>query len=162
MTSSLKPAWWFIFYQDQVLLEKKDGAFTIPCTSEAPIALNGHTIHDLTSLNGYLCKTVITDSPVAENNRYLMVELRGSYDYIPKSQFNMAGKAREILHRDKTSTYCPVCGSQTRQIMPIAKKCPDCGYEIFPNLSTAILALVRKDDSILMMRARKFRCSFYG
>lgn len=157
-----KPAWWFVFYKDQVLLEKKDSSYTIPCLDEAPIALNGHAVHDLASLNGYPCKTTFTDTPVEENDRYLLVDLRSSYDYIPLPQFNMAGKAWEILYWDKTSIYCPVCGTATRQVMQIAKKCPECGYEMYPNISTAILALVRKEDSILLVRARNFRGSFHG
>lgn len=158
----IKPAWWFVFYNDQVLLEKKEHSYTIPCLAEAPIVLNGHAVHNLTSLNGYPCKTVMAHAPVEENDRYLMVNLRGSYDYIPQHLFNMAGKAWEILYWDKTSAYCPVCGAMTQPYMPIAKKCPDCGYEMFPNISAAILALVRKDDSILLVRARNFRGSFYG
>lgn len=160
--NSQSPTWWFVFYNDQVLLEKKDNAYTIPCLTEAPIALNGHTIHDLAPLNGCPCKTAATDAPVEENDRYLMVELRSIYDHIPRIQFGMAGKAREILYWDKTSTYCPVCGAQTRQFMPIAKKCPECGYEMFPNIATAILALVRKGNSVLLVRAHNFRSSFYG
>lgn len=156
------PVWWFIFHNDRVLLEKKESSFTIPCTCEAPIALNGHTVHELTTLGNYACKTVKIDSPVEENDKFLMVDLRGAYDYLPHPQFNMAGKASEILYWDKTSTYCPVCGVPTQTFMPIAKKCPQCGYEMFPNISTAILALVRKGDSILLVRARNFRGPFHG
>lgn len=157
-----EPAWWFIFHNDQVLLEKKDDSYTIPCSTEAPIALNGHTIHDLATLHGYSCKTVTMDSPVEENEKFLMIDLRGSYDIIPRTQFKMAGKAREILYWDKTSSYCPVCGAQTQQFMPIAKKCPECGYEMFPNITTAILALVRKGDSILLVQALNFRAPFHS
>lgn len=160
--NNVKPAWWFVFYNDQILLEKKDGSYTIPCLDKAPIALNGHAIHDLTTLNGYPCKTVTVDTPIEESEQHLMVELRGSYDYIPRPQFDMAGKAREILYWDKTSTYCPVCGTPTQSYMPIAKKCPNCSYEMFPNISTAILALVRKGNSILLVRARNFRGPFHG
>ena len=160
--STSQSYWWFVFYNDQVLLEKKDGSYTIPCTSEAPIALNGHIIHDLATLNGHACKAVATDQPIEENEQFMLVDLRGSYDFIPHQQFNMAGKAREILYWDKTTTYCPVCGTPTKQFMPIAKKCPSCSYEMFPNISTAILALVRKGDSILLVRAHNFRGPFHG
>lgn len=154
--------WWFVFYKDQVLLEKKDSAYTIPCLNEAPIELNGHAVHDLASLDNYPCKTTFTDIPVEEDGRYLMVDMRSSYDYISHPQFNMAGKAREVLYWDKTSVYCPACGSQTMQFMPVAKKCPRCRHEMYPNISTAILALVRKDDSVLLVRARNFRGPFHG
>lgn len=160
--NSPETAWWFIFYKDQVLLEKKENSYTIPFRTEAPIVHNGHTVHELTSLDGYACKTVTIDVPIEENDQYKMVELRGTYDYIPRRLFHVAGKAREILHWDKTSSYCPVCGAQTQQFMPIAKKCPECAYEMFPSISTAILALVRKEDAILLVRAHNFRGTFHG
>lgn len=157
-----QPVWWFVFHNSEVLLEKKNSSYTIPCLTEAPITLNGHAVHNLTAFEGYPCKTVMANIPVEETDQFLMVDLRGSYDYLPLPLFNMAGKAWQILYWDKTSAYCPVCGSMTQPYMPIAKKCPDCGYEMFPNISTAVLALVRKEDSILLVRARNFRGSFYG
>lgn len=158
-----QPIWWFIFYKDRVLLEKKGEFFSIPCTPEIPVSLNVNTaIHDIADLNGYSCKTITIESDIEENEHYVMIDLRSSYDYIPHTQFSMAGKAREILYWDKTSRYCPVCGADTQLFMPIAKKCPVCSHEIYPNISTAILVLVRKENSILLVRAHNFVRPFHG
>lgn len=44
---------WFIFYQDQLLLEKKNNAFSIPSGESAPIAIpEGTTVHTLTTPDG--------------------------------------------------------------------------------------------------------------
>ncbi len=33
-------SWWFIFYKDQLLLEKKeDGIYTVPCGESSPIVI---------------------------------------------------------------------------------------------------------------------------
>ena len=40
------------------------------------------------------------------------------------------------------------------------KKCPNCGREVYPAISTAILVLVRKGDSILLVHARNFKGRF--
>ena len=40
------------------------------------------------------------------------------------------------------------------------KRCPSCGREVYPAISTAILVLVRKDDSILLVHARNFKGRF--
>lgn len=161
--NNLKPTWWFVFHSDRILLEKRNHSFTIPQRIEAPITLNeNHTIHELPTLDGYDCRTVAIDQAIVESDSYLMVGLRESYDCISQALFNMAGKAWQILYWDKTTVFCSVCGTQLQPFMPIAKKCPTCGQEVFPNISTAILALVRKGDEILLVRARNFRGSHYG
>ena len=42
------------------------------------------------------------------------------------------------------------------------KKCPDCGNEMFPTVSPAILVLIRKGEEILLVHARNFRGAFHG
>lgn len=43
------------------------------------------------------------------------------------------------------------------------KKCPECGYEIYPPISTAIIVLIRRgEDEVLLVHARNFRGTFYG
>ena len=38
--------------------------------------------------------------------------------------------------------------------------CPKCGREVYPSISTAILVLVRKEDSLLLVHARNFKGTF--
>lgn len=40
------------------------------------------------------------------------------------------------------------------------KKCPQCGNEMYPSISTAVLVLVRKDDKLLLVHAHNFRGTF--
>ena len=44
----------------------------------------------------------------------------------------------------------------------ISKKCPQCGKEVWPQLATAIIVLVHKDDEVLLVHARNFKGDFYG
>ena len=55
-----------------------------------------------------------------------------------------AGKAFQLLYWDTHSRYCPVCGTPTEQTTPICKRCPQCGHEIYPPISPAIIVLIRK------------------
>lgn len=158
----VSPSWWFVFCNDQLLIEKQDSGFSLPFSAHPPVALNGYAVHQLPWLNGSPCKAIRVEAPVEEVPDAFMIDLRSSYDYIPEKQYDMAGKAREILYWDKTSTFCPVCGTVTALHTAISKKCPACGFEMFPSISTAILALVRKKDEILLVRAHNFRGSFHG
>ena len=91
-----------------------------------------------------------------------MIGLRASYDYISPDEYRSAGKAFQILYWDEHSHFCPVCGIAMEHQTPIMKKCPNCGNEMYPPVSTAIIVLIRKGDEILLVHARNFRGTFYG
>ena len=139
-------SWWFIFYKDQLLLEKKgDGKYAVPCEESSPIIIKEKTtVHNITTLEGRNCKAFSLSSPIEESEQWAMIGLRASYDYLPLSHYQTAGKAHEILHWDRNSRFCSACGTPMEQKESIMKRCPKCGREVYPSISTAILVLVRK------------------
>lgn len=155
-------SWWIVFYQDQLLLKKQNDRFSIPCSEQPPVCIPvGTTIHPICTLDGYPCKAVAIDCPTVEaEDEYILTGLRTSYDLIPLKQYQMAGKAAEILHWDRNSRFCPVCGTKMEQKEDIMKKCPQCGNEIYPSISTAVLVLLRKEDRLLLVHARNFKGTF--
>lgn len=158
-----QPCWWFIFYNNLLLIEKDKEQYNIPLSSEIPVDVdNRYVVHDIGTMGDYVCKAVQVPDMVQETDHFVMIDLRSSYDYIPAPQFAMAGKAYEILFWDKNSKFCPVCGTSTQQALPNSKKCPSCQFEIFPTISTAILALVQKEDSILLVQAHNFSGPFHS
>ncbi len=162
MASNNNESLWFIFYKDALLLEKKTDKYTIPRSMKAPFYEEGATVHEITALQKTPCRTFSVNRRIEESDRFVMVELRTSYDYIEESLYKIAGKAHEILHWDKNSKYCPACGILTIQTTPICKQCPQCKQEFYPVISTAIIVLIRKENSILLVRARNFRGNFHG
>ena len=139
--------------------------YTIPFGTEPPMPVPvGSTIHTIGEIEGRTAKTFSVHAPVpgSENDRHLMMDLRSSYDVLPWEEYNVGGKAFQILNWDKNSRYCPMCGVPTVQISPIAKKCPQCRREIYPRISPAIIVLIRREDSILLVHARNFRGTFNG
>ena len=155
-------SWWFIFYKDQLLLEKKeDGIYAIPCEESSPIVIKEKTtVHNITTLERKNCKAFSLSSPIEESEQWIMIGLRASYEYLPLSHYQTAGKAHEILHWDRNSRFCSACGTPMEQKESIMKRCPKCGREVYPSISTAILVLVRKKDSLLLVHARNFKGTF--
>ena len=155
-------SWWFVFYKDQLLLEKKEnGTFALPYGEIPPITIKEKTtVHTITTLEGKTCKSFSLSSPFEESAQYVMTGLRASYDYLPLSHYQAAGKAHEILHWDRNSRFCSACGTPMEQKEDIMKRCPKCGREVYPSISTAILVLVRKEDSLLLVHARNFKGTF--
>lgn len=77
--------------------------------------------------------------------------------------FAAACKAKQIAFWNSHSRFCPSCGTPTTLISDIAKKCPHCGYELYPPISPAIIVRIeRGDDEILLVHAKNFRGDYYG
>lgn len=156
-------SWWFVFYKDELLLEKQEngGAFAIPYGEVSPIPIKEKTtIHDIATLEGSICKAFSISQPVDESDKYIMVGLRASYDCLPLAHHQIAGKAHQIIHWDRNSQFCSACSTPMEQKEAIMKRCPNCGREVYPTISTAILVLVQKDDSLLLVHARNFKGKF--
>ena len=74
-------------------------------------------------------------------DRYVMTGLRASYDYLPLSHYQAAGKAHEILHWDRNSRFCSACGTPMEQKEDIMKRFPKCGPEVYPSISFIFFCL---------------------
>ena len=153
--------WWIIFHKDQILLQKQNDKFSLPCNEQSPIRIpKGSTVHEICILETLPCKAFTIEQSIEESKDYVLTGLRASYDLIPLVQYQAAGKAAEILHWDRNSRFCPVCGTKMIQKEAIMKKCPACGNEMYPAISVAILLLIRKEDSLLLVHARNFKGTF--
>ena len=155
---------WFVFNSGQVLIEKKKTAITsrqaqnrrYMFLSAAPfIPSAGWVAHGQD-----LCHPCTVSGD--EESPRMMKDLRASFDVLPREEYDMAGKASQILNWDKNSRYCPMCGVPTVQVSPIAKRCPECRQEFYPRISPAVIVLIKKEDSILLVHARNFRGTFKG
>lgn len=156
---------WFVFHENRLLIEKRNDGYHIPSGTEPPVQVpTGNTIHTIGSLNGSTAKAYAIVSPVngSENDIRMMKDLRASYDVLPLDEYKMAGKASQILTWDGNSRFCPSCGIPTVQVGPISKRCPQCHKEIYPRISPAIIVLIKKGDSVLLVHARNFRGTFKG
>ena len=168
-STEIKPSTqWFVFFNDQLLLkkgytEKGEIKYSVPVSINPPLAPeSGSNIHDVFPPNGKQVRAFATGQPVAETEEWVMIGLRASYDYISADEYLSAGKAFQILYWDEHSRFCPVCGTPMEQQTPIMKKCPKCGNEMYPPVSTAIIVLIRKGKEILLVHARNFRGTFHG
>ena len=80
---------WFVFYKDELLLEKEgNGTFAIPC-GEIPLILikDKTTVHNITTLEGRNCKAYSVSQPIEETEQYAMIGLRASYEYLPLGHY---------------------------------------------------------------------------
>lgn len=132
METSNRLCYWFLFYKDQLLLQKENDTYTIPYGENPPVPVS-HTL-EVDYRDGLPARTAELDTPVEGNDRYVHMGLRASWDYISRACYEKAGKAYQLLYWDSHSRFCPVCGTPTVQTTSITKQCPSCKHEIYLSL----------------------------
>lgn len=89
--------------------------------------------------------------------------LRGSYGKLSASDYRVAVKGAELLKLDLTTHYCGHCGARMhRGADGLSKSCPECGAEVFPQVSPCVIVLVTKGDKALLVQGRNMRGGVHG
>ena len=162
----MEKSYYFVFCKESLLLEKQqDGSFSIPLQQEPPTEVKPWTqLLTIAPMNdGTHVKAYTVDYPPQENERYLLVPLRQSYYKLTEELYLKAGKCAELTYWDKNTRFCGVCGGNMHLHTDISKRCEQCGKEVWPQLSPAVIVLIhRGPDEIFMAKGRNFRCDFYG
>lgn len=164
-TSNISPCYWFIFCRSEILLLKNaDGTKTIPLSTEPPVELKAwEAKHHIATLNSYHVYTVDIDTPRLESDTMVMMPLRASYYDLSPEMYNIAGKCAEILYWDKNTRFCGVCGAPMKKHTDISKRCTACGKEVWPQLATAIIVLVRKgENEVLLIHPHNIKGKYHG
>lgn len=156
--------YWFVFCKSDLLLEKTaDGSYTIPFQEEPPAEFkDGTNIHNITPLDHKEVRTYNIDEPITDSDKYEMCGLRASFHKLPEELYLKAGKCEEILYWDANTRFCGVCGSIMHRHTDISKKCDNCGKEVWPQLATAIIVLIHREDDVLLVHANNFKGNYYG
>lgn len=90
------------------------------------------------------------------------VELRKSALILSEKHYMAAAKAEELLYWNRMNRFCQICGSPMKRASSISKRCTECRHEIWPQISPAIIVLVRKGEEALLVHAKNFSRPFYG
>jgi len=135
---------YFVFCQGDLVIEKTPDGYRIP--EEAPVEVKPWTtVMDINGHKAFRIEQPLTpDSSTSSTHLYEMCPLRQSFHKLPHEDYLKAGKCFELLFWDQNTKYCGVCGSPMRFDTPISKKCTQCGKEIWPQLATAVIVLIRR------------------
>ncbi len=90
------------------------------------------------------------------------VELRAAFDLLGEEDFFIAVKARELAFWYEQSSFCSVCATPLVKSTEISKRCPSCQREFWPQVTPAIIVLVRRGDEVLLTRNKNFRGNYWG
>lgn len=159
MPSPSAHIYWFVFYEDLILLDQDHN---IPCAAQAPCVL---TMQDVCIPVVDYQQTPCRAISLAECRTpqgYEFVSLRSSFELLPRALYALAGKARELLYWDANNQYCGKCGSPLVFHTPISKHCPNCGRTVWPQLSIAIIVAVTRGPEILLVQSNQFKSDYMG
>jgi NAD+ diphosphatase len=152
---------WFLFRENQLLLRAgAAGVDALPEAGQASPAPVG-MVHDLGKYEGKPCLACMVESSSAGGG-VTAVDLRRAYKILGEPLYLLAGKGREMIHWEEHSRYCSACGARTAPATPLSRQCPACGRLLFPNIAPAVLALVRRKESVLLVHAHSFTGPHYG
>ena len=112
------------------------------------------------------CVAIRLDKPLMQEG-FRMHGLRSTYEILPETDYQKAGKCAELLYFDQNSKFCGCCGAPMKWQDPISKKCQGCGKELWPPLAVATIVRVTRQrpdqpEEMLMVQARNFRTNHYG
>lgn len=93
---------------------------------------------------------------------YTVSGLREAYPRLAPEQYAAAAKGAELLHWDAQTRFCSVCGAPMARHTPISKACTACGREVWPQMTPAVIVLIRRGPQALLVHARTFRRPFFG
>ena len=89
--------------------------------------------------------------------------LRTLFSVLEDAHFALAGRAIQLLDWDRSHRFCGRCGAPTEaKSEERVRACPACKLGVYPRLSPAVMALVRREGEILLGRSPHFPPGMYS
>lgn len=87
------------------------------------------------------------------------VELRTAWNRLGDEKWQLAARAQELKNFHKAHKHCGYCGASMTLSSDISLKCNECGREIWPQLSPAMVVLVTRNggNEALLVHAANFK-----
>jgi len=95
--------------------------------------------------------------------KMIFYDLRQLFGLVDEDVFALAGRAKQVVHWDRTHLYCGHCGTPTElKEGEYAKVCPSCGLTVYPRICPAMMVAVVKENKLLMARNSRRPFKFYS
>lgn len=158
----MTPGRWYLFYDGEIILQARPGKAPVPpLSSEPPFAPAGRVL-TVGAQGGTLCYACMCNAepPLAEG--WVRLNMHAALAGIDPVFASLLPKARQMVHWDTSSRFCASCGGRCQPYSPNSKRCASCGSEIFPTMAMAVLALVYRDDELLLVHAHSLKGPYYS
>lgn len=146
------PALWLLFRNNEILVQEQEAGMALILSDEAGIAhLEPSAPLYLGTLNGVPCLASEISSEQVLPSEWRALALRALFGRVDEEAYLLAGYAAHILHWQRESRYCPVCGQALGAfIEQWSRHCSQCSYIGYPLISPAVLVLVHNGEQVLL------------
>lgn len=153
-----RPATWFLFRQDKLLVDERKDVVEIPqAATVAELNINPRRIQRLGSLSGAACYSGELADGAQLPDGMTCVNVRNLFGRLDDVVFSLAGTALQVVNWDRTHRYCGQCGAETRHMSrERARICPACSLTNHPRISPAVIVAVVRAGRILLGRSGRF------
>jgi NAD+ diphosphatase len=171
-------AHWFVFRGDKLLVElgpperpSDDPRFRLrPAWARLPLLKSHETLYGQALRRLYLGRLGGIDCFAAELAAEAQVPaglawegLRPLFSVLDDDHFALAGRALQLLEWDRNHQFCGRCGTATEPKRDErVRVCPACKLSAYPRVAPAVMALVTKQDQILLARSPHFPPGMYS
>ena len=127
-------------------------------SSKIGIAINDNS-------NIYAVDVTETKFPLKDQGYNSLVEydLRHMMSMLNENDLNLVGRANQLLHWLKSNKHCGYCGALKEfNLSEEAMFCKCNNLMIYPKISPCVLALIKKDNQILLARNALFPEGLYS
>ncbi|MBN2122672.1 MAG: NAD(+) diphosphatase [Deltaproteobacteria bacterium] len=158
------PSWWFLFRGNELLIQREKGLSGIPCVPDPEtLGVSPTRMQYLGKRDGVDCFSGECPPDAEPLDGMEFLGLRQLFGVLGEEDFQIAGRAIQIVKWDQRNQYCGRCGSPTFPASEErARICPECGLRHFPRLSPAVIVAVLREDRILLARADRFPKGLYS
>jgi NAD+ diphosphatase len=169
---------WFVFRGDQLLvemgpLERPSDDLRVrarPAWARLPLQKNHNWLGSsalrtlyLGVLNAMQCWAAELPKEAEAPAGMSWEGLRTLFTVLDDSQFALAGRALQLIDWDRTHQFCSRCGTRTEaHPKERVRVCPSCKLSAYPRVAPAVMALVKRENQILLGRSPHFPPGMYS
>ena len=169
---------WFVFRGDQLAvemgpLERPSDDLRVrarPAWARLPLQKNHNWLGTAALRTLYLGRLQGVDCWMAElaaeaeaPSGLSWQSLRALFSVLDDAHFALAGRALQLLDWDRNHQFCGRCGTPTQaKREERVRVCPACRLSAYPRVAPAVMALIKKQDRILLARSPHFPPGMYS
>jgi len=162
-TPSDAPGIWVFLQGNTVLMQEAGEQLCLPeghCPDWLDIT---HQRLSFASLNDLPVRAVQVHSDQPLPPGLVEEPFNAFHERIPADLMSIAGLGKQILHWQRMSRFCSICGGNPVQLPESwGKRCSNCGTEHFPHIHPCAIVVIRRGDQLLLIHKPEWPIGRYS